>query len=182
MQTGVATATQGQATMFTTTDSMGSTAEAKLLSYLDVSPSTSKVIVRFAVYSFQIVRYIKFDLILEFCQKEDECAQQQKSCERRQFGPSLSISFGWHRYEILFEYCVNIWLCDWKKIVNVMEQCNIVGALVSAGFEVSATVVHDSLTTVPNANGLDASSSVSTNKKTTDHLVDWLTNVPEHEL
>lgn len=56
------------------------------------------------------------------------------------------------------------------------------GALVSAGFEVSATVVHDSLTTVPNANGLDASSSASTNKKTTDHLVDWLTNVPEHEL
>lgn len=56
------------------------------------------------------------------------------------------------------------------------------GALVSAGFEVSATVVHDSLTTVPNPNGLDASSSASTNKKTTDHLVDWLTNVPEHEL
>lgn len=43
VQTGVATATQGQATMFTTTDSMGSTAEAKLLSYLDASPSTSKV-------------------------------------------------------------------------------------------------------------------------------------------
>lgn len=44
MQTGVATATQGPATMFTTTDSVGSTAEAKLLSYLDASPSTSKVI------------------------------------------------------------------------------------------------------------------------------------------
>lgn len=44
MQTGVATATQGPATMFTTTDSIGSTAEAKLLSYLDASPSTSKVI------------------------------------------------------------------------------------------------------------------------------------------
>lgn len=43
VQTGVATATQGQATMFTTTDSIGSTAEAKLLSYLDASPSTSKV-------------------------------------------------------------------------------------------------------------------------------------------
>lgn len=44
MQTGVAMATQGPATMFTTTDSIGSTAEAKLLSYLDASPSTSKVI------------------------------------------------------------------------------------------------------------------------------------------
>lgn len=55
------------------------------------------------------------------------------------------------------------------------------GALVSAGFEVSATVVHDSLITVPNS-GLDASSSTSTNKKNTDHLVDWLTHVPEHEL
>lgn len=43
MQTGVATATQGHATIFTTTDSIGSTAEAKLLSYLDASPSTSKV-------------------------------------------------------------------------------------------------------------------------------------------
>lgn len=43
MQTGVATATQGHATLFTTTDSVGSTAEAKLLSYLDASPSTSKV-------------------------------------------------------------------------------------------------------------------------------------------
>lgn len=47
MQTGVATATQGPATMFTTTDSVGSTAEAKLLSYLDASPSTSKVLLRF---------------------------------------------------------------------------------------------------------------------------------------
>lgn len=43
VQTGVATATQGHATLFTTTDSVGSTAEAKLLSYLDASPSTSKV-------------------------------------------------------------------------------------------------------------------------------------------
>lgn len=43
VQTGVATATQGTATLFTTTDSIGSTAEAKLLSYLDASPSTSKV-------------------------------------------------------------------------------------------------------------------------------------------
>lgn len=48
VQTGVATATQGQATMFTTTDSMGSSAaEAKLLSYLDASPSTSKVKIKF---------------------------------------------------------------------------------------------------------------------------------------
>lgn len=45
MQSGVATATQGAATLFTTTSSVGgSTPEAKLLSYLDASPSNSKVI------------------------------------------------------------------------------------------------------------------------------------------
>lgn len=62
------------------------------------------------------------------------------------------------------------------------------GALVSAGFEVSATVVHDTQTDITGSNArnaMDAMSSAST-KKTNDHLldsmVDWLTNVPEHEL
>lgn len=50
VQTGVATATQGPATLFTTTDSVGSTAEAKLLSYLDASPSTSKVNYFFSIF------------------------------------------------------------------------------------------------------------------------------------
>lgn len=88
----------------------------------------------------------------------------------------------------------------------------IAGALVSAGFEVSATVVHDShqndckngaseLTAiVTNADlssqqkrrqmNMEAASSIaSTNKlKANDHLitmdsmVDWLTKVPENEL
>lgn len=81
------------------------------------------------------------------------------------------------------------------------------GALVSAGFEVSATVVHDNQTDLNGQNSLtlidmsdnqldgikrrsanmDAQSSgASTTNKKTDHLldtmVDWLTNVPENEL
>lgn len=59
------------------------------------------------------------------------------------------------------------------------------GALVSAGFEVSATVVHGAQNDGRNA--INAICSASTgNKKTNDHLldtmVDWLTNVPENEL
>ncbi|XP_031622418.1 uncharacterized protein LOC116340210 isoform X2 [Contarinia nasturtii] len=130
VQTGVATATQGQATMFTTTDSIGSTAEAKLLSYLDASPSTSKNFIKKKTSAHNSKSHLNDD--------------------------SLNHHYPYHSGET--------------------------GALISAGFEVSATVVHDSLTTVPNANGLDANSSISTNKKTTDHLVDWLTNVPENEL
>lgn len=75
------------------------------------------------------------------------------------------------------------------------------GALISAGFEVSATVLHDTQIDLMGINstleknmdsmkrrshGGDASSIASTNKKTTDHLidsmVDWLTKVPENEL
>lgn len=84
----------------------------------------------------------------------------------------------------------------------------LIGALVSAGFEVSATVVHDNhtdfigqttlaLMDMPNnntidgtkqRNGIDNTSSCpsNNNKKSNDHIldsmVDWLTNVPEHEL
>lgn len=63
VQTGVATATQGQATMFTTTDSMGSSAaEAKLLSYLDASPSTSKVM-NVLECSIEQISYVDYDLL-----------------------------------------------------------------------------------------------------------------------
>lgn len=83
----------------------------------------------------------------------------------------------------------------------------LIGALVSAGFEVSATVVHDNhtdfigqttlaLMDMPNnntidgtkrRNGIDTNSCASNNnKKSNDHIldsmVDWLTNVPENEL
>lgn len=75
MQTGVATATQGPATMFTTTDSVGSTAEAKLLSYLDASPSTSKVISRFRHFIGKIkIASTKFSAVSELCKEKDERA------------------------------------------------------------------------------------------------------------
>jgi len=128
VQTGVATATQGPAIMFTTTDSTESTAEAKLLSYLDASPSTSK--------GFMM----------------------QKSNKNH--------------------------LNDGHYPFHSGEP----GALISAGFEVSATVVHDMQTDMNghNSRNLDASSSASTHKKNTDHLldsmVDWLQHVPENEL
>lgn len=75
---------------------------------------------------------------------------------------------------------------------------NLSGALVSAGFEVSATVVHDhhgdfgqsTMTIMDDGGkrrGIDANSSASANnRKSNDHIldsmVDWLTNVPENEL
>lgn len=88
-----------------------------------------------------------------------------------------------------------------ERINGNLLLCFNLGALISAGFEVSATVVHENQTdigldkntgAIPNSSkrqiNMDATSSGASinNKNNTDHLldtmVDWLTKVPENQL
>lgn len=120
---------------------------------------------------------------------------------------SISISFRRARYAIVI-FLPGLFRTDCpeplrRNNTNSATHVTIrLGALVSAGFEVSATVVHDhhghdfghsSMAIMDIAdggkrrNGLDANSSSSTNNRKSndnilDSMVDWLTNVPENEL